>query len=64
MVVLDAGATSDLARFRSSGNHHQLSGKRGLFRASTHPACARFKFGDGRLVAALLAADITVGIAG
>ena len=62
--VLDAGAAASLARFRWLDNRSQLLEKHAFSHVLTHPACARFKFGGGRLGEVRSAADITVGNAG
>ena len=48
VVVLDTGATANLACFRWLSRHNSLLERKGLPRALTYPAQARFKFGDGR----------------
>ena len=44
--------------------HNKVSARWGAHRAETYPACARFKFGDGRLREIHCAADSLAGIAG
>ena len=64
VVFLVTGAIANLAGCRWLPNRNSLLGEFGLPRAETHPAQARFMFGDGRVAGARSAADITVGIAG
>ena len=44
--------------------HNSILNCRGVSRAETYPACAGFKFGDGRLGDVRCAADIPLGIFG
>ena len=62
-VILETGATANLARFRWLESHNSLLGKRGLPWVSTYPARARLTFRDGRSGEVRYAADITAGIA-
>ena len=62
VVVLDASAPANL--IWRIGRHTSISERRGVPRAETYPACARFKFGDGRLEEVRYAAGIPAGIAG
>ena len=64
VVALETGATANIACFRQSGNRILLSGKRGLPRESTYPACARFEFGNSRRGEVRYAADTPEGHAG
>ena len=63
-VVFDTGAAANLVHFRWLGDRSLLSGKHGLPRVLTNPACARFKSGDGPLGDVRFAADIAVRLAG
>ena len=63
VVVSDIRAAANLERFRGLVNRNLLVEGRGSPRVSTFPGCARFKFGDGRLVDVRYAADISVGLA-
>ena len=63
-VVLDTGATANLVSVRRLTHSNSLLGEMGLPRVTTHPAMARFKFGEGRMGDVRSAAEITVGIAG
>ena len=47
-VVLDTGATANLACFRWLSRRNSLPEQKGFPRVLTYPAQARFKFGDGR----------------
>ena len=60
VVVPESG---NLARFRGLARRNRILERRGFLRVSTYPACARFKFGDGRLGEARHAADVPVGTA-
>ena len=64
VVVLDTGATANLACFRWLSRRNSLLEQKGFPRVLTYPAQARFKFGDGRAGNVCFAADITAGIAG
>ena len=62
VVVLDTSAPANLTwRIR---RHTSISECWGVPRAETYPACARFKFGDGRLEEVHYASEIPAGIAG
>ena len=63
-MVLDTGATANLACFPWLGDHNRILDPEGLQRASTYPSPARFRFGGGRLGQVSQAADIPVGVAG
>ena len=64
VVVLDTGATANLACFRWLNHYNPMLGRAGLPCVSTHPAQARFKFGGDRPGAARFAEDIPAGAAG
>ena len=53
-----------LGAFSVAAESQIALGKHGFLRVSTHPACARFKFGDARLSEKRFAAYIPAGIAG
>ena len=64
VAFLETGAAANLVCLRWPRNHNSLLGEQGLPRISTYPACARFKFGDGRHGEVRYAAVISVGLAG
>ena len=64
VVILDTGATANLACFQWLRRHNELLARRGFPTVSTYQAHATFKFGDGRTGEVCHAADITVGVAG
>ena len=62
VVALEAGSTANSVCCKWLGRHNSILNCRGVSRAETYPACARFKFGDGRLGHVRCAADIPMGI--
>ena len=64
MVVLDTGATANLARRAWLANHNQFLERLGIEKAHLYPSAARYKFGDGRIGEVQYAANITGGVAG
>ena len=64
VAVLNASAAPNLARFRWVGHHNEYSEREENPRVTAYAACARYKFGDGRLGEVRRAADISAGIAG
>ena len=62
--VLDTGAAANLVRPKWLDPHDEISGRLGVPRAVTYPACVRFKSGDSGLGEFRYDADIPVGIAG
>ena len=64
VVILDTGATANLARSQWLRRHNELLARRGFPPVSTYQAHATFKFGGGRTGEVCHAADITAGVAG
>ena len=64
VVVLCAGASSNLVCFIWPGNHDSHLREMGSPKVGPYPTMARFKFGDVRVGEVRYAADIKVGIAG
>ena len=64
VAVLNASAAPNLARFRRVGHRNEYSEREENPRVTAYAACARYKFGDGRLGEVRRAADISAGIAG
>ena len=64
VVVLDAGATANLVRFKWLGNRNSFLQEMGSPKLIPNPTMARFKVGDGSAGEVRHAADIKVGIAG
>ena len=62
-VVLDTGATANLACCRRLEHHNRLLEKNEYQSVSTYASTARFRSGDGRLGDVRHAADIPLGVA-
>ena len=63
-VILDTGATANLACFQRLRHHNDLLAQRGSPKVVSYPAHAPFKFGGGRAGEVCHAADIAAGVAG
>ena len=63
LAVLDTGAAADLVRFRLLGRRNKFPERNRISRVTIYPACARFKFGLGRLGEVRYVADIPAGMA-
>ena len=61
VLVLDNGAAANSVRYKWLGRRSNIWG---IPRAETHPACARFEFGDGPLGDVRCVADIPAGVVG
>ena len=64
VVILDTGATANLASFRWLARRNSIPGEMGPRRVATYPAQARFTFAGSRMGDVRFAADIAAGIAG
>ena len=64
MAVLNAGATANLVRSRRAGHQNEALKRNEIPRVTPFPACARFKFGDGRRGEVRRDGDVLAGIAG
>ena len=64
VAVLIAGATANLVRLRRAGHLNEILKRSEIPRITAYPACARFKFGDGRRGEVHRDGDILAGIAG
>ena len=62
-VVLDTGATANLACFDWLRNHNCLSKKAGHAKAAPSPTLARFEFGNGHMETVKHAADVSIVVA-
>ena len=61
VAAFGAGANAHFACSRLLERRNRILERTGLLRVSTYPACARFRFGGGRLGAVRHTADIAVG---
>ena len=64
VAVLNAGATANLVRSRRAGHQNEALKRNEIPRITAYPACARFKFGDGRRGEVRRDGGILAGIAG
>ena len=64
VVVLNTGATANIASIRWLARHSRILGNYGAPRVTTYSSKARCRFGDGRLGEVRHAADIPLRIAG
>ena len=64
VTVLNARAAAYLVRFRSAVHRNEILERTEIPRVTPFPACARFKFGDGRLWQVPRDAEVSAGIAG
>ena len=63
-MVLDAGATANLARFNWLRHHNPILERSGIPISKPYLACSKFEFGNGLTEALQSAADIPAVVAG